>query len=205
MTDHETKAGENPKAHAFPRKKKGGKKHAGHQADKHHGRGARHDAKKKHKIRHEFSAGFILFRDSGAGRLYLLLDYGKHWDYAKGHLEEGESAWQAAVRELREETGIRQVDRVGRFQKDMTYDFYSPKKGRVHKTVTYFAGRTRTESVTVSDEHTGYAWLPYDQAMQQLTYDNARDILSAAHAAIEATLKRQQSAKSTASGKPAAE
>src|SRR5690349_6587521 len=66
--------------------------------------------------RREFSAGFVLFRDSAEGPLYLLLDYGRHWDYAKGHLEEGETAWQAAVRELREETGIRQVDRVGRFE-----------------------------------------------------------------------------------------
>jgi 8-oxo-dGTP pyrophosphatase MutT (NUDIX family) len=136
------------------------------------------------KARREFSAGFILFRDTPAGPVYLLLDYGKHWDYAKGHLEEGESAWQAAVRELREETGIRQVDRVTRFQRDMHYFFFSPKKGQVHKTVTYFLGRTRTEDVTISDEHSGHAWLPYDDALQRLTYENAREMLRAANDAL---------------------
>jgi 8-oxo-dGTP pyrophosphatase MutT (NUDIX family) len=134
--------------------------------------------------RREFSAGFLLFRDTPEGPLYLLLDYGKHWDYAKGHLEEGETAWQAAVRELREETGIRQVDRVTRFERDMHYAFFSPKKGRVVKTVTYFLGRTKTEKVDISDEHSSYAWLPFDEAMQRLTYENAREMLAAAHEAL---------------------
>ena len=136
---------------------------------------------KKKSTRREFSAGFLLFRDTPMGRLWLLLDYGKHWDYPKGHLEKGENAWQAAVRELREETGIKRVDRVGRFKQEMEYGFYSPKKGKIHKTVTYFVGRTTDPEVTVSHEHTGYAWLDYDAAMQKLTYENAKTILRAAH------------------------
>jgi 8-oxo-dGTP pyrophosphatase MutT (NUDIX family) len=140
--------------------------------------------RKSHPAR-EHSAGFILFRNSDAGPLYLLLDYGKHWDYPKGHLEAGESPWQAAVRELREETGIRQVDRVTAFQQDMHYNFFSPKKGRIAKTVTYFLGQTRTEDVVVSHEHKGYLWLPYDQALEKLTYKNAKDLLTAAHKALQ--------------------
>ena len=139
---------------------------------------------KSRKERREFSAGFILFRKTPHGPRFLLLDYGHHWDYPKGHLEAGESAWQAAVRELREETAIRQVDRVGRFQRAMHYAFHSPKKGRVAKTVTYFLGRTRASAVTLSDEHAGFAWLPYADALRRLTYDNARDILTAAWEAL---------------------
>ena len=142
-------------------------------------------AKSAKKTRREFSAGFILFRDTDAGPVYLLLDYGRHWDYAKGHLEEGETAWQAAVRELREETGIRQVDRVGRFERDMHYMFRSPKKGLIAKTVTYFLGRTKAQKVTLSDEHSGHAWLPYEEAMARLTYDNAREVLQAAHESMK--------------------
>lgn len=151
---------------------------------------SRAGGRKPVKARQEFSAGFVLFRVVDGQRIYLLLDYGKHWDYPKGHLEEGETAWQAAVRELREETGIRQVDRVGKFQRDMHYAFFSSKKGPIHKTVTYFTGQTKTDKVTVSDEHTGYEWLPYDEAMARLTYDNARDMLSAAHRAIDAIKKK---------------
>ncbi len=148
---------------------------------------AKKPASRSTKIHHEFSAGFILTRDTPAGPVYLLLDYGKHWDYAKGHLEEGETAWQAAVRELREETGIRQVDRLTNFERPMHYVFYSPRKGRIHKTVTYFLGRTRTEDIKLSDEHNGYAWLSFDEAMQRLTYDNAREVLAAAHESAHKT------------------
>jgi 8-oxo-dGTP pyrophosphatase MutT (NUDIX family) len=139
------------------------------------------------KYVHEHSAGFILFRQTPAGPVFLLLDYGKHWDYAKGHLEEGESPWQAAVRELREETGIRQVDRITPFQHDMHYNFFSPKKGRIAKTVTYFLGQTRTTQVTLSHEHKNHAWLPFEDALNRLTYKNAKDLLTAAHHALEST------------------
>jgi bis(5'-nucleosidyl)-tetraphosphatase len=142
-------------------------------------------ARRKLKVRREFSAGFVLFRRTPHGPRFLLLDYGQHWDYPKGHLEEGESAWRAAVRELREETGIRQVDRVGRFRRAMHYAFDSPKKGHVRKTVTYFLGRTRAETVKLSDEHEGYAWLAYEHALARLTYRNARDMLTAAWQALE--------------------
>jgi 8-oxo-dGTP pyrophosphatase MutT (NUDIX family) len=143
--------------------------------------------KGKHKtgVRREFSAGFILFRDTDEGPLFLLLDYGKHWDYAKGHLEEDESAWQAAVRELREETGIRRVERVGRFKQDMHYFFFSPKKGRISKTVTFFLGKTDVEKVSLSDEHEGHAWLPYGEALERLTFPNARQMLRAAYRSMQ--------------------
>ena len=143
---------------------------------------------KKLKVRREFSAGFVIFRLTPKGPRFLLLDYGKHWDYPKGHLEDGETAWQAAVRELREETGIRQVDRVNRFQRNMHYAFDSKKKGRVAKTVTYFLGRTRVEDIELSDEHVGYAWLAYEKALRRLTHDNARDLLTAAWKTLGPTL-----------------
>jgi 8-oxo-dGTP pyrophosphatase MutT (NUDIX family) len=132
------------------------------------------------KMRREFSAGFVLFRQTPSGPLFLLLDYGKHWDYPKGHLEPGETAWRAAVRELREETGIVHVDRIGRFQRNMHYIFHSKKKGLVSKTVTYFLGQTRTTTIDISDEHEGFAWLPYDEALARLTFDTARQILTVA-------------------------
>jgi 8-oxo-dGTP pyrophosphatase MutT (NUDIX family) len=147
-------------------------KHAATKGDK--------SAKSTPKVRREFSAGFVIFRQTPEGPVFLLLDYGKHWDYPKGHLEAGETAWRAAVRELREETGIKHVDRIGRFQRNMHYLFHSKKKGLVSKTVTYFLGQTRTSAVTVSEEHEGFLWLPYEQALARLTFDNAKQILSAA-------------------------
>ena len=149
------------------------------------GKGSRKRTSAGGDVRQEFSAGFILMHQTPGGPVFLLLDYGKHWDYAKGHLEEGETAWQAAVRELREETGIRQVDRVPGFEQQMHYGFFSPGKGRVQKTVTYFLGITRSEEVVVSAEHSGYAWLSFEEAMERLTYENAREVLRGAYEVVK--------------------
>ncbi|MGF1634601.1 MAG: bis(5'-nucleosyl)-tetraphosphatase [Phycisphaerae bacterium] len=131
----------------------------------------------------ERSAGVLVYRDVGGARpvrLWLLLDYGRHWDYAKGHVEPGETDEQAARRELKEETGIDQVILANGFQAAIEYSF---RKGKtpVHKTVVFYVGRTDMQSVRISDEHVGYDWLPYEEALERLTFDNARNLLRKAH------------------------
>jgi len=69
-------------------------------------------------VRKERSAGFVVFTEREDGkRLYLLLHYPSgHWDFPKGHVEEGESEIRAALRELREETGLTDVEVVFGFR-----------------------------------------------------------------------------------------
>ena len=131
----------------------------------------------------ERSAGFIVYVEPDAehaDRLYLLLDYGKHWDYAKGHVEKGEDDLTAALRELQEETGIDDAEPLTGFSHEMEYFFRHPKRGLIKKTVMYFIARARDVRVKVSDEHEGYAWLPLDQARERVTFANARQVLEAA-------------------------
>jgi 8-oxo-dGTP pyrophosphatase MutT (NUDIX family) len=134
----------------------------------------------------ERSAGILVYRDTPAGREYLLLDYGRHWDYPKGHLEDDEDDDTAARRELREETGISRITLLPDFKHEITYLFRSSRKGVVHKTVAFFCGRLDPdeETVTLSHEHVGYAWELYDAAMQRLTFENARGVLRAAEAVL---------------------
>src|SRR5687767_3658997 len=79
--------------------------------------------------REERSAGVVLFRAERAappgddGRLFLLLDYGRYWDYPKGHVEKGEDDVTAVLRELREETGIGDAQLVADFRHEITYFF----------------------------------------------------------------------------------
>ena len=118
-------------------------------------------------------------RDDGS-RVYLLLDYGRHWGYPKGHLEAGETDEAAARRELREETGIDAVEIAPGFTFEIKYEFQSSTKGHVRKTVAFFVGRVDTSDVILSEEHLGYAWATREQAMERLTFDNARNVMLAA-------------------------
>lgn len=134
-------------------------------------------------LRRERSAGFVVFRDDPPPRVYLLLDYGRHWDFAKGHLRQGEDDLGAARRELREETGIDDIEPVQGFVRETRYQFRRGGR-RVDKTVALFLGRTRSLAVTLSDEHVGYAFLPFASAVERLTFATARDVLIAAEQAL---------------------
>ena len=153
-------------------------------------------------LRTERSAGFIVYVDPDAEhaeRLYLLLDYGKHWDYAKGHVEKGEDDLTAAIRELEEETGIDDAEPITGFSHELEYFFRHPKRGLIKKTAVFFLARARDTQVEVSHEHDAYAWLPLGLALKRLTYPNARKALELAAAFLgEAPApKRKKSKKST--------
>lgn len=130
--------------------------------------------------RHERSAGFVVYRLLPDGtHEYLLLDYGRHWDFAKGHVEKGEDDLTAATRELREETGITDVQVVPGFQHTIRYFFRDRKKGLIQKMVVFFLGRTGATNadVVISHEHEGFAFLAFDAALKRITFATAKEIL----------------------------
>lgn len=129
----------------------------------------------------ERSAGAVVFYLEGrAEPEYLLLHYtAGHWDFPKGNIEAGETEKQAATREIREETGITDVEFLDGFRMKIEYK-YRHSRRLVQKEVVLFLARTRTRQVTLSHEHIGFAWRKFDDAMQQLTYRNAMNLLSAA-------------------------
>lgn len=132
----------------------------------------------------EISAGVILFRTTQQ-REYLLLDYGAHWDFPKGHIEAGEDPQTTAARELQEETGIRDARFIPGFKQSMRYFYRKAGEGML-KVVIFFLAETPTGDVRLSHEHSGYLWLPYDEALKRLTFKNARDLLAKAQAFLAA-------------------
>ncbi len=135
-------------------------------------------------MRKEFSAGIVIYRtevhNALSRRLYLLLNYPRgYWDLAKGKLEPGETEKEAALRELKEETGLEARLDEG-FKEELFYMFRDPQGALVDKKVTFFLGEARSSKVRLSYEHKDYSWLPYEEAVKQLSYLNARNLISAA-------------------------
>ncbi len=93
---------------------------------------------------------------------------------------EGESDEQAALREVREETGLEKLKIIKGFSYTIKYSF--KRNGRlIKKAVKYYLMETRPGSVVLSDEHIAFIWLPYDEAMKRLNYENAKRVLREAN------------------------
>ena len=129
----------------------------------------------------EKSAGAVVFRKEKGVFKYLLLHYqAGHWDFPKGNIEKGESLEETVKREIKEETGIFNLDFVPGFKKSIEY-FYKLKGKNIFKIVTFFLVETKTKKVKISWEHRGYKWLPYEEALEQLTFKSAKEVLQKAH------------------------
>lgn len=113
------------------------------------------------------SAGVVVIRETHEGWLYLLLRAYNHWDFPKGMVEPGEQPLAAAIREVREETLIEDLE----FAWGEVYTETSPySRGKVAR---YYIARTRTVQVSLPvnealgrAEHNEYRWVHRPEALR---------------------------------------
>ncbi len=129
----------------------------------------------------EFSAGGVVVRD---GRCIVIVptrraaDGSKVLALPKGHPDGDESAADAALREVREETGVEAtlVEKLG----DIRY-WYMRGGRRISKVVTFFlldylSGELDDHDHEVEDAR----WIPLERAARELTYPGERDMAARA-------------------------
>lgn len=139
----------------------------------------------------ERSAGAIIFRKENNETYYLLLRYRSgHWEFPRGHIEEGETEEQAARREVQEETGIKDLRIIPGFKEYTKFLFkkkynLKPEEKKkapwVFKLVYFFLAETTAIEVKLDEENIGFIWLPYEQALKKLTYKPAKTVFAKAH------------------------
>lgn len=96
----------------------------------------------------------------------------------KGHLDGGETAEQAAIREVREETGV-EAELIGDLG-EIRYQ-YARKRGPVDKTVAFFLFEYRSGDVADHDHEIEEAhWMPLEEAARKLTHAGEREIVTRA-------------------------
>ena len=134
---------------------------------------------------HEKSCGAVVFFRNVQLK-YLLLQYeAGHWDFVKGNVEPNESETDTVLRELKEETGIVATQTIEGFREGIQY-FYRRQGETIQKEVVFYLIQADSEKVELSFEHVGYAWLDYPDALERLTFKNAKDVLQKADVFLQA-------------------
>lgn len=132
---------------------------------------------------HEKSCGAIVYRKFHGNIEILLIKHvnSGHWSFPKGHIEIGETEYQTALREIKEETGIDVLIDTS-FREIVSY---SPKKD-TNKVVVYFLGKAKNyDFIPQQEEISDIKWVEIGLAKTILTYDNDKTIVNKAKIAIK--------------------
>ena len=121
-------------------------------------------------MKYEKSCGAIVIED---GKVLLVKHNAGHWDFPKGHVEEGETEFETAIREVKEETNIDiKIEKENRYISE-----YSPKED-VMKTVIYFLGeKIGGEDKPQIEEVSDVEWVDVNKAVERITHQRSKEIM----------------------------
>jgi len=149
----------------------------------------------------EYSAGIIIYFDdvSTGKEKFLILKHRKgHWSFPKGHIENGEDIKTAALREVKEETGLDGIEILRFKEKNKNVEYilsenYIIKDTNIEKTNYYFIGKVAQRykenmlpKVKIAvNEILDYCWCSYEEASKLITFNQARELLKNAYEIIK--------------------
>lgn len=131
-------------------------------------------------MNHGYYASCFVVRptESGHDFLQLLRASGQFmqqtWQLVTGKIEDGETAWQAALRELKEETGLWPIEF---YQLDTVNTFYIAARDAIFQSPMFCALVTNDAQVKLSDEHTDYRWVQRGQIASELMWPGEKAAL----------------------------
>jgi dihydroneopterin triphosphate diphosphatase len=125
-----------------------------------------------------FAVSVVVVRENETGHDVLLLrrtrSLAGEWCQIAGAIEPGETAWQAALRETKEETGLT-LQRL--YSADICEQFYEADRGAISLLPVFVGFAGSTETVRLNAEHSEFQWVPFDQAVNMVPFAGQRNVL----------------------------
>ena len=124
-----------------------------------------------------------VYRRTDNGILFLLMKrnlnkiYEHLWQGVAGKIEEGETSSEAAIRELKEETGLSPVNM---FVADHVSKFYEVHGDRINL-VPVFGIEVDSEIINLSEEHISYKWVDINEALNTLVWNGQKKGIQTVH------------------------
>ena len=124
-----------------------------------------------------------VYRITVDGILFLLMKrnlnkiYEHLWQGVAGKIEEGETSSDAAIRELKEETGLSPVNM---FVADHVSKFYEVHGDRINL-VPVFGIEVDSEIINLSEEHISYKWVDINEALNTLVWNGQKKGIQTVH------------------------
>lgn len=134
------------------------------------------------------SCGAIIFRENKE-RKFLLLLLGTNFKFVTGRIEKNEEEKDTVIREIEEETGIRDAKFIEGFREIYNFDYKYKGKLILREIILYLV-KTNTEEVKISYEHDSYKWLTYNEAVDIIKFKNMQEILTKANNFLDNSLSR---------------
>jgi len=128
------------------------------------------------------SAGAVIYYLDSEKVYFLLLKYPTYWGFAKGWVEENESEEETAVREIEEETGLKNAQIIPGFRHEQRWMF-KLEGNMINRHAIFFLVRVSkddAEKVRISDEHDDFAWLSYEDAIKKMRVKQNKEMLASA-------------------------
>ena len=96
------------------------------------------------------------------------------WCQVAGKIENGETAWQAALRELEEETGLK-PEKL--YSADINEQFYEADRDAITVAPVFVALVDKDAEITLNHEHSEYCWVSFDEAVNLVAFGGQRRVL----------------------------
>ena len=125
-----------------------------------------------------FLASLVAIRKTDAGHKVLLLkrtqSLAGEWCQVVGSIEDGETAWQTALRELAEETGL---EPEALYSADTCEQFYESDRDSITIAPVFVGFIDTNAEVTLNHEHSEFRWVSFDEAVEMVAFGGQRRVL----------------------------